>query len=110
MNHTDSEQCVLLLDLGNVVFELDTQPIQQWFLKHIDPHGEDLRERFLEIEALFDRGDLHPQEFVQRLREEFGLRASDSEFLEVWVQCWRCDMAGIEELLRTLAGHVSACV
>ncbi len=106
---TDSQHRVLLLDLGNVVFELDTGPIQQWFLEHIDLHGEDLRARFFKIEALFDRGDLQPQEFVERLREAFGLRASDSEFFKVWVQCWRRDMAGVDELLRALPAHISAC-
>lgn len=109
-NKADAEVRVLLLDLGNVVFELDTGPIIKWFVAHIDPHGEGLRSRFQEMEALFDRGDLQPEEFVERLRSEFGLRASDAEFFQVWVRCWRRDTPGMDALLSALPAAIRPCV
>lgn len=101
---------VLLLDLGNVVFELETRSLERWMLGRVQGDPLDIRRRFDAIEDRFERGLMDTPAFFEALRREFGLDDDDAAMHEAFTQCWHRDTPGMERLLDSLPAGLGRCV
>ena len=96
----------LLFDLGRVVLDIDFGKVVACWAGHAGCEPAHLAGRFSWRDEFYQRhekGEISDAEFFAALRELFGIRISDAQFLEGWNNIFAGEMLGISKLLARAA-------
>lgn len=96
----------LLFDLGRVVIDIDFGKVVACWAGHAGCEPAQLAGRFSWRDEFYQRhekGEIGDAEFFAALRELFGIRISDAQFLEGWNRIFAGEMLGISKLLARAA-------
>ncbi len=96
----------LLFDLGRVVLDIDFGKVVACWAGHAGCEPAHLAGRFSWRDEFYQRhekGEISDAEFFATLRELFGIRISDAQFLEGWNNIFAGEMLGISKLLARAA-------
>lgn len=96
----------LLFDLGRVVLDIDFSKVVACWAGHAGCEPAHLAGRFSWRDEFYQRhekGEISDAEFFAALRELFGIRISDAQFLEGWNNIFAGEMLGISKLLARAA-------
>lgn len=98
---------VLILDLGGVVFDIETSQFENWIRsKTTERTPSDLKEKVDAWYLDYERGDFDRQGYFQRLRDEAFLEFEDKDFIEAWCSIWKGDVEGMAELMEEVKSRM----
>lgn len=97
---------ILFFDLGRVILDYDRMRFIRALAKRIGvpvpPEAVYERYRNLEILKAFDRGDVSPEEFFEKIKALVGLDMSFDEFVPIWCDIFE-PIPEMVELVKKLA-------
>lgn len=92
----------IVFDLGNVLFPLEYQELEDWLKSTVEVYDASFKKRFDELYVNYEAGDFDTAKFFEILRTELKMQFDDETFRQKWVSLWKRDNEDVHELLREL--------
>lgn len=101
----------IIFDLGNVLFPLDYEELEDWLKTTVEVMTPEFKLRFDQMYIDYESGHFDTQTYFEKLRRELGMTFDDEMFRQKWVSIWKQDNTEVHELLHELKQkHILHCL
>ena len=95
-------QYKLIFDLGNVLFPLDYDELEQWLTTTVEIYDENFKFQFDELYGNYEAGDFDTPEFFSKLKSDLHMVFDEDVFQKKWVSIWKRNFEDMHELIYEL--------